>query len=178
MRMILCILFVLFLLNADVDINLPGYAIKRMNKTINALWPGVVVTKSVLNIAEEEKRTLSFKLKGNELFELHGNGKLLGYLWLSQSYGKFDDFDYMVIFNPDLFIKRSSVLVYREDYGGEIGAKRWLAQFENKSNGKGMEYAKDIQAISGATISTRSICYGIKQLSLHMQELKHKGMLN
>lgn len=178
MKALLCIWLTPFLLGGGVNSDLPGFAVKRIDKTINALWPETVISKKSLNLTAGQKNVLSFKLKDNELFTLQSNGKLLGYMWLSQSKGKFDNFNYMVIFNPDLSVKRTRVLVYREDYGGEISSKRWLAQFENKTKGQGMEYSRDIQAISGATISSRSICHGIKTLSLRLHELKQKGLLD
>jgi Na+-translocating ferredoxin:NAD+ oxidoreductase RnfG subunit len=83
----------------------------------------------------------------------------------------------MVIFSHDLAILTVKVLVYREAYGGEIGSKRWLEQFTGKKNGRGMEYGKNIQGISGATISALSISSGIKKLSLNMQELRKSGVI-
>ncbi len=99
-------------------------------------------------------------------------------MYIDEAKSKFDAFDYMVIFNPDLTIMTSKVLMYREDYGSEITSKRWLRQFNNKSNGQHMKLGDDIQVISGATISCRAITIGIHQLSTNIQELKSQGFLN
>jgi len=54
--------------------------------------------------------------------------------------------------------------VYREDRGGEIGSKRWLRQFIGKSKGEFLKYQKDIAAISGATISVKSMTTEVNKI--------------
>mgnify|MGYP000338701809 FL=1 len=48
-------------------------------------------------------------------------------------------------------------MIYREEYGGEIGSTRWLRQFIGKTIQDNLEYKNNIDAISGATISVRSM---------------------
>ena len=48
--------------------------------------------------------------------------------------------DFVVIYSTEFQILKSNVVIYREDYGGEIGSPRWLSQFEGKNSvGKGIE---------------------------------------
>ena len=54
--------------------------------------------------------------------------------------------------------------MYREDYGGEIGSKRWLKQFNGKGKNDNIEYEKDIIAISGATLSAKSMTVAMNNL--------------
>ncbi len=177
---ILTVLFLFGLISFsfnDNDLALSKSALKKMEKTISQLWPEREIIWEKVFVSEDATRDISFDIKSDQLFRLKDNGSLVGYMYLDDAQGKFDRFDYMVIFNPDLVIFTSRVLVYREDYGGEIGSKRWLKQFNGKSNGKGMEYEKDIQGISGATISVRSFSFGIKKLSLNIQELRRSGVI-
>lgn len=161
----------------DNDLGLSKSALKKVEKTILQLWPEKEIIKKKILISDETRKALSFDIKPNQLFSLKYNDSLMGYLYMDDALGKFDKFDYMVIFNPELAILATAVLVYREDYGGEIASKRWLKQFNGKSNGRGMEYEKDIQGISGATISVRSFSLSIKKLSLNMQELRKSGVI-
>lgn len=161
----------------DNDLGLSKSALKKVEKTISQLWQEREVIWEKVLVNEDSRRTLSFNIKSNQLFRLKNNGILMGYMYLDEAPGKFDKFDYMVIFNPDLSVLASKVLIYREDYGGEIASKRWLKQFIGKKDGKKMEFGKDIQGISGATISVRSFSIGIKKLSLNMQELKKSGII-
>ena len=52
-------------------------------------------------------------------------------------------------------------MVYREDYGGEIGSKRWLSQFISKNRDSILGYEEEITKISGATISVKSMTASI-----------------
>jgi Na+-translocating ferredoxin:NAD+ oxidoreductase RnfG subunit len=62
-------------------------------------------------------------------------------------------------------ITRTKVLIYHEEYGGEIGSKRWLKQFEGADvNHEEMVYNAGIIPISGATISAKSMTRAINDL--------------
>ena len=80
-------------------------------------------------------------------------------VYIGYSPSKFDDFDYMVVFDSSNKIKLVRVLIYRENYGGEIGSKRWLKQFIGMTEPKTY-----VDAISGATISVNSMKYSINKL--------------
>ena len=80
-------------------------------------------------------------------------------VYIGYSPSKFDNFDYMVLLDCDNKVKLVKVLVYRENYGGEIGSKRWLRQFIGMTEPKNY-----VDAISGATISVNSMKYSINKL--------------
>ena len=101
----------------------------------------------------------------------------IGYATFASSKGKNDLFDYLVLFDESFTIKKVVILVYRSSYGGEIMAKYWLKQFEGKFNGEQMEFEKDIDSISGATISAPAITKGIKSVSLLMVQLRELSEL-
>ncbi|MDH5413496.1 MAG: FMN-binding protein, partial [Flavobacteriaceae bacterium] len=63
-----------------------------------------------------------------------------------------------------LVITKTKVLIYREDYGGEIGSKRWLQQFIGKSKEDNLVYEQDIIGISGATISANAMTVAVNNL--------------
>lgn len=111
-----------------------------------------------------------------------GNSMAVAYVMFAKAMGKVDSFIYMIIFKPDGAIELVSVLLYKENYGGEIGSKRFLKQFEGKSNGLNMEYNKDIDGISGATISVQAITRSIKENSANfsnlIKQLQWTGLLN
>ena len=52
-----------------------------------------------------------------------------------------------------------------------------MKQFIGKSNGENMEFEKDIDSISGATISAPVITKGIKSLSLLLSDLRTNGKI-
>ena len=175
---LLVVLLGLNWLVSDTSFDLPKPAVKKIDKTLLAYFPEKTINKKALSLSNVQEKQLSFKLNNNKFYQLWDNSELKGYMYIANAKSKFDTFDYMVLFKPDLSIMTAKVLLYREDYGGEITSKRWLKQFDNKSNGEEMGLGNDIQVISGATISCRAITAGIKNLSKNIQELKSKGFLN
>ncbi len=89
--------------------------------------------------------------------------KNLGLISVNSAIGRFDKFDFMIVFNPNKSIKTVRVLIYREDHGGEIGSKRWLKQFEGKSPKDAENLAQSIDGISGATMSCDAITKEIQK---------------
>ena len=158
-----------------LSFDLSKSAIKRINKTIASLWEDAEIKKTTIQLDEIDHKT--FAIRTDELQTLKNDNQLVGYLYLARAASRSSLIDYMVIFNPDLSILNVKVLVYREDHGGEVGSKRWLKQFIGKTNGKEMKFGHDIQNISGATISARSLTKSIAQVSKNIQQLKSKGAL-
>ena len=118
------------------------------------------------NVELKKLYDFDFQLKETEFNENYYyiifENKNIGYLCLRQAPSKHDIFDYMVVFDNSIKIKHIKILAYREDYGGEISARRWLSQFYKRE-------IKDVQAISGATISVNSLKQDISKLN---QEIK------
>jgi len=81
------------------------------------------------------------------------------FVYIGKSRSKFEHFDYMVLFDESKSIKLVRVLIYRENYGGEVGSRRWLKQWIGISKPKHM-----VDAISGATISVHSLKQSINTL--------------
>jgi len=63
------------------------------------------------------------------------------------------------------------VMSYRETHGGEVREHSWLKQFVGKSLVNPIKLGKDIDNISGATLSCRNITDGIRRL-LVIHQLK------
>lgn len=125
-------------------------------------------------IEKELQEKLPAEMSEENFFRLKSGEKILGYAYLDQAPSKTAEFDYLVILNKDLSIARTKVLVYREEYGGEIGSKRWLRQFVGKSKPSELN---SIAAISGATISVRSMKMAVKDLLVSVEILKENKLL-
>lgn len=169
MKKIVSIILVgLVCLSAD----LPSSAIKKMDKAIQTLWENQIVDKVEVDISKHQFQNSYLKLS-----KLMVSNKLVGYLMISRAKSRVDFFDYMVVYKPDLSILAITVLAYREDYGGEIASKRWLNQFTGKTNPDNMKFGDDIQSISGATLSARSLTQDVQEITKNIQILKTKGVL-
>lgn len=71
-------------------------------------------------------------------------------------------FDYFILFDTSRKIKAVRVYNYQATHGHEITAKSWLKQFDNYSGDSDLIVGKNIDAISGATISTHAIAYDVQ----------------
>ncbi len=98
-------------------------------------------------------------------YSISEDDSIIGYLAVTDAPSKFHRFDYYVLFNDKEEILKVEVLHYRENYGGEICSKKWLKQFvgidtENYSN-----FNREIDGISGATISVNSLKHHLLKIS-------------
>ncbi|MFC4721045.1 FMN-binding protein [Geojedonia litorea] len=152
------------------------------------------IQKKVDKEIEEVFELESFKLNGkvfdsnitqslpsafgpDNFFEIKNASQLLGYAYISKAPSKTDEFDYLIILDHNLTVLKAKVLVYREDYGGEIGSKRWLKQFIGKTQNDELKYRDNIVAISGATISVRSMTTAVNDLLKSLKILHSKQLL-
>jgi len=130
-----------------------------------------------IKVSSEMNESLPLKITNENLFKIIANNKVVGYYYLGKAYGKADYFDFLVIFDADLIVSKVTVLVYREDHGGEVGSKRWLKQFSGTPSNKTLVYQNDIVGISGATISVKSMTNEVNKLLKTVDILNTKNQL-
>ena len=160
-----------------MSFNLPKSILKKIEKEIKATYDIETYQFTNIDIAPEVAKTLTSNFSNNNLFKIEANKVLLGYAYLAQAPSKTAQFDYLVLLDTDLIVKKSKVLIYREEYGGEIGSKRWLKQFIGKSGDDILVYGNNIAAISGATISVRSMTNAMNNLLQSLKILHNKNIL-
>ncbi len=111
----------------------------------------------------------------DSFFKVKNQHKELGIVVLSSAKGRYDSFDYLIIYNKSLQIELIKILVYRSEYGSEITGKRWLSQFYNKQH-TSLKYGSDVQAISGATFSAMSLTKNINRINEILKEYFADGL--
>jgi len=137
---------------------------KKVDKIVKSAFDIETFSMTEKIFPETIISTLSSEFLNNNFFEIINQDVLLGYAYVSKAPSKTDSFDYLILFDKDLVIMNSKVLAYREDYGGEIGSKRWLKQFNGKTTSDKLIYGDNIAAISGATISVKSMTNAINNV--------------
>lgn len=150
---------------------------KRVHKEIAQVFQVTDFNLKAVEVTEAVNKDLPSKISGSNFFMIEHSGSQLGYVYLDKAPSKTAEFDYMVIFDSSLEIIHSKVLVYREEYGGEIGSKRWLKQFLGKTAGDRVCTKTNIDAISGATISVRSMTHSMDKLLQTIGILEEKNIL-
>lgn len=87
----------------------------------------------------------------------------VGYVFLLDALGKSQPITFAAAVRPDGALQDLQVMVYREPYGEEIRERRFRAQFVGKRTSDPLALGKDIDAISGATISSASAAYAARK---------------
>ncbi len=105
------------------------------------------------------------------LYKIFKNDTTVGYAILDNVIGKVMQITFMVFFDTNGKITNTEILKYREQYGGAIKNPKWTGQFVGKDYNSGFVPGKDIDGISGATISVNSVSKGIRKLTLLYKEI-------
>jgi len=159
---------------------LPTKYEKKINKEIEKIWDTSI---------EKEQITISENRSFNEeasLFKLKSKDSLIGFLYFNKVNAckkggcdsneeslftdKYDHFYYLVLFDPNLLILKVKIIDYQSDYGYEITGSGWLKQF-NKKSADMLHYGKEIDAISGATVSANSLLIDIQRIYTYLKEI-------
>jgi len=158
-------LFIFIILLGLFAFKVPEKVMKKADKVISKFYEIDDFSKEVIIFSQEINVKTPSEFAEDNFFKIISEGQLLGYGYISRAPSKTADFDYLVLFDSNFVITKSKVLVYREEYGGEIGSKRWLKQFIGKfSDSPELIAGKTIVPISGATISVKSMTNAINDL--------------
>lgn len=102
-----------------------------------------------------------------------------GYALFDEERGQHELISFATFFDAGGRVTRVEVLAYREPYGDGIRAERFRRQFLGRSAQSGFDSGRDIDAVSGASISSRSMCAGVQRASVLLEEtvLRNKTVL-
>lgn len=146
------------------------YILKQIKKEISSVF--------LLDMFEIEKKSIeipsSLFFRESTFYKIVSSNKNIGYAIVAKAPSKTDIFDYLILTDEDFQIKKARILIYREDYGGEIASKRWLSQFIKHSKDESYVYGDNISVISGATISVHSLTSSINYLFDFLRNIKSK----
>lgn len=159
-----------------VSFTIPKNIKKKVSKEIKKTFSVEDFTLTNVIVPDSINSQLKEKIQEDHLLKISSKDKVLGFAYIDKAPSKTDEFDYLVLLDKDLIVAKTKVLVYREDYGGEIGSRRWLKQFIGKTSKDKLQYEKDIIAISGATISASSMTIAINSF-LQDLEILHQNQV-
>ncbi len=142
----------------------------EFNKKVRLEFQKLELPPGVKTEIENEVKQRFF-MKQVYLWKVFRNDSLIAYALLDNVRGKSLPITFMVLFNNRATIHSSHIIKYREPVGGAVGNRRWQAQFEGKNAESGYQVGKQIDGISGATISVHAISKGVRKLALLAQYL-------
>lgn len=94
-----------------------------------------------------------------------------GYALIDDERGQHEPITFAVKFSPEGVVQRHEVMVYREKYGEEIVDPRFRVQFVGKTGRDPLRAGRDIDVVTGATISSRSMAVGVRRALALIEEL-------
>lgn len=134
------------------------------------------VTYARLELTPAQQKSVALRL-GNpapERFTVFygvSKGKIAGYAVLDEERGQHEPISFGVLVDPQGHAARVEVMVYRESYGEEVRQERFREQFAGKDGRDPVRVGQDIQAIAGATISSRALAVGTKRALVLLDEV-------
>ncbi|MBI2500625.1 MAG: FMN-binding protein [Deltaproteobacteria bacterium] len=96
-------------------------------------------------------------------FIARSGGKIDGYALVDQEVGKTEPITFLTALTPDGKVKEVEVLAYREPIGSEVRHKNFLKQYREKRPESPLIVGRDIQGITGATLSARAVSRGVRR---------------
>jgi Na+-translocating ferredoxin:NAD+ oxidoreductase RnfG subunit len=145
----------------------------------NVLGEDAAITYDKYTLIDSVKEKIELMAKQrffNEfvyVLRIYNNQDLKAVAFLDNVLGKELPITFLVIIDKPGKIISTDIIKYREPYGGAVQSASWTSQFLGKNNESNYTVGDDIDGISGATISVKSITKGIQKLSLLYQEIKN-----
>ena len=152
----------------------PQHVCKKMEKAVKKTFGKDAVYYSI-------EAADSLKIN-HEIYKVLNQDTISGYVMVTRALGcqmggcdkptldsvAFEQFFFMTAFNREKKIKQVRVLEYTSNHGYEIASKSWLKQFINKEK---FEVGKNVDGISGATISVKSITKNVNSQQSIIQSI-------
>ncbi len=133
------------------------------------------IFSSAVDIAEiSQDARISGRPDDAKISEIKGDSGLLGYCVESKVVSRSGPFRIRVLLNQLLYVKQASVISYPWDRGRDVCKRAFTSQFEGKGPEDPIQLGKDIDAITGATISSRVMTEGVRDTIKLLKLVKEK----
>jgi Na+-translocating ferredoxin:NAD+ oxidoreductase RnfG subunit len=136
----------------------------------NAFPHGVTTARKVVWITAEQAAEIE-RRAGSPLprrvvqaYEARRGDSIVGYAFVDDVIGKTEPISYMVTITPDATVERLDLLVFRETHGYEIERASWRDGFRGERLDSDLRVGRDIDKITGATLSCRAVTEGVRRL--------------
>lgn len=175
---VLCLLAIFF---SDKDVD---YNPKSLNNEISKIAEKNEAKKEEIFI--DNSINERYKIRG-KYFKLIKTDNIIAYIYIGrvnscrangcnsnriQTLSETSEFfDYYVIFDTTKKIKSVNVFNYEATHGQEITVKKWLKQFIGYDGENNLVVGKNIDAISGATISVNGIVNDLQEKTYILRNL-------
>ena len=136
-------------------------------EALKIAFPGADTIDKERKWLTDEQKTAIAKLSLLEIREIRftfyvgkKDGKPMGYMLIDHIIGKSFPITFMTVLNVDGTVRDVEILVYREPRGWEVRFPSFMSQFFGMN---AQSDFRDINSITGATLSVRAITKGVKK---------------
>ena len=105
------------------------------------------------------------------IFVATTQGKVDGYAVVDDEQGLHQPITFATRLSSRGSVERVEIMVYREPRGDEVRDSRFRKQFEGKTAQDPLRLGRDIDAVSGATVSSASLATGVHRAAVLVEEL-------
>lgn len=105
------------------------------------------------------------------IFVATTRGQIDGYAVVDDEQGLHQPITFATRLSPRGMVERVEIMVYREPRGDEVRDPRFRKQFQGKTSQDPLRLNRDIDAVSGATVSSASLAVGVRRATILVEEL-------
>jgi Na+-translocating ferredoxin:NAD+ oxidoreductase RnfG subunit len=98
-------------------------------------------------------------------------GKIDGYAVIDEEKGLHEPITFATKLSPQRAVERVEIMVYREPRGDEVRDPRFRKQFEGRTARDDLRIGHEIDAVSGATISSAALAVGVRRATVLVEEV-------
>jgi hypothetical protein len=122
---------------------------------------------SAIDIAEipffiSQDAQISGRPDDAKISEIKSDSGLLGYCVESKVVSRSGPFKIRIFLDKQFYVKRATVVSYPWDRGRDVRKRTFTSQFEGKGPEDPIQLGKDIDAVTGATMSSRVMAEGVR----------------
>jgi Na+-translocating ferredoxin:NAD+ oxidoreductase RnfG subunit len=128
-------------------------------RAVRQIFPSAI---AIAEISISQGVWISGRPDEAKISEIKGDSGLLGYCVESKVTSRSGPFKIRVLVDSQLYVKRASVISYPWDRGRIVRKRAFTSQFEGKGPGDSIQVGKDIDAMTGATISSNVMAGGVR----------------
>ncbi len=119
---------------------------------VRQIFPAAI---AIAEISISQGARVSGRPDEAKISEIKGDSGLLGYCVESKVVSRSGPFKIRTLLDPQLYVKQSTGISYPWDRGRDVCKRAFTSQFEGKGPPDPIQLGRDIDAMTGATISCR-----------------------
>ncbi|MBW6491476.1 MAG: FMN-binding protein [Lentimicrobium sp.] len=152
-------------------------SLKKLNKSISELYPGLNVEFIKLNLSNPSISDPEILSADGKWFAIQNNGLKIGWLMVNKTQGRYHEFEFAMIVDTTRKINNVSILSYPASHGNAVTGKKWLKRFSGFSPDSLPVYGSNVDALSGATISGSNLTNSVANALKIMKKLEEQKLL-